>query len=62
MGKESEKEWIYIYICRYIERYIDIDLWINHLAVNLKLTHFKSTIIQTKHLYIHKCLCVYIYI
>ena len=35
MGKESEKEWIYVYV------------YLNHFAVQLKLTqHCKSTILQ----------------
>ena len=41
MGKESEKEWIYIYI--YVQ--------LNHFAVHLKLTqHCKSTIPQYENL------------
>ena len=37
MGKESEKEWIYIYV------------YLNHFAVHLKLTqHGKSVIPQYK--------------
>ena len=37
MGKESEKEWIYVYV------------QLNHFAAHLKLTqHFKSTIPQYK--------------
>ena len=37
MGKESEKEWIYVYVK------------VNHFAVYLKLTqHCKSTILQCK--------------
>ena len=37
MGKESEKEWIYVYV------------QLNHSATHLKLTqHCKSTIIQHK--------------
>ena len=36
-GKESEKEWIYVYV------------QLNHFAVHLKLTqHCKSTILQYK--------------
>ena len=44
-GKESEKEYmcIYIYVCLYIYIYL------NHFAVHLKLTqHCKSTILQLK--------------
>ena len=37
MGKESEKEWIYVYV------------QLNHFAAHLKLTqHCKSTIFQYK--------------
>ena len=37
MGKESEKEWIHVYV------------ELNHFAVHLKLTqHCKSTILQYK--------------
>ena len=37
MGKESEKEWIYVYV------------QLNHFAIHVKLTqHCKSTILQYK--------------
>ena len=37
MGKEAEKEWIYVYV------------WLIHYAVHLKLTqHYKLTILQYK--------------
>ena len=37
MGKESEKEWLYVYA------------WLNHFAVHVKLTqHCKSTVLQYK--------------
>ena len=40
MGKESEKEWIYVYVK------------LNHFAVHLKLIqHCKSTILQYKKLF-----------
>ena len=51
MGKTSEKEWMYICVCVYVYvyfTYIDLATYLIHFAVHLKLTHCKSTILQSK--------------
>ena len=50
-GKESEKEYIYIFMIKNINIYKEeyIYIWLKYFAIHLKLTqHCKSTILQLK--------------